>query len=116
MSTKSVKWKARRVPGGWQGELTLPTEWRRGGPGLTVKTPRMKPAKNKAQAIAQAASLAARVANNPIVAAALPPGSSTAIRAIGKIGASVAKGKLGKVLGKLKGKGAKRLVKALKFW
>ncbi len=66
----------------------------------------------KADALASAAALAQRLANNPLLAAAMPPGTAAAVAAMSKIATSAAAGKVTKVVGK----GAKRLAKALKFW
>ena len=106
-----IKWKLkRRGPDKWVGTIVMPTMGP--GRGLAVSSA----AGSKAQALAQAAGIASQIANNPLLQAALPPGTGLAVKAMGKLASSAAAGKAGKVLKKLTGKGAKRLVKALKFW
>lgn len=108
-----IKWKLkRRGPDLWVGTIVLPRGSGLPG-GLAVTGPQ---AKTKAGAILQAASIANQIASNPLLQAAFPPGTGVAVKAMGKLAAAAAKGKAGKLLKKLTGKGAKRLVKALKFW
>ncbi len=114
-----ISWTMRKLPtGDWAGMITMvPT-----GP-ISATHPAGKPvrlvatSKTKAGALAKAASVAEMVANNPLLAAVLPPGSGVAIKAIAALSKSAAAGKLEKAAKKYGGKGAKRLVKALKkFW
>ncbi len=72
--------------------------------------------KTKAGAIQNAAQGALAIANNPLLQAVLPPGTGTAVKAVGLLAKAAKSGQAGKLLGKLKGPGAKRLAKALKFW
>ncbi len=109
-----IKWKlTRRGPDKWVGLIVLPSSGAGYGRGLNVRGPA---ATTKAGALAQAAGIANQIANNPLLAAAFPPGTGVAVKAISKLAIAAAKGKAGKILKKLTGKGAKRLVKALKFW
>ena len=117
-----IQWSMRKLPtGDWAGMITMmPTP----GAGQWSPThPAGKPirlvaqSKTKAGALAKAASVAQLVANNPLLASVLPPGSGVAINAIAKLAKSAAAGKLESAAKKYGGKGAKRLVKALKkFW
>ena len=110
---EKLKWKLKKVPGGWHGYITLPT----GGRGLTVRSITPKPGKKgKSAAIAEASDLASAIADNPILKSMLPPGSGVALKAAGKLAKAVNAGEGAKYLAKLTGKGAKRLVKKLKFW
>lgn len=67
----------------------------------------------KASAVSRAAGLAQQVISNPIVSALLPPGAGPALKVAGKLASAVKSGAAGKYLKKLKGPGAKRLLKAL---
>jgi hypothetical protein len=70
-----------------------------------------------ASALAQAAGIAKTVANNPYLAAVLPPGTGAAITAVDYLARSAAAGKLSSAAKKVVGKGAKRLKSALsKLW
>lgn len=118
-----VKWSMRQLPTGqWEGMITLvpaknishhslPGKWTKGKP-VRLKAR----SKSKAGALLKAASVANAIANNPILSAALPPGSKVAIKAVNFLAKSAVVGKLEKATGKIVGKGAKRLIKALKFW
>ena len=115
----AIKWQAKQLPGGeWAGMITmvptgnLPSGHRAGKPiRLVAKS------KTKAGALAKAASVANKLASNPILSAVLPPGTGAAIKAVSFLSESAAAGKLEKAGKKLVGKGAKRLFKALKkFW
>lgn len=109
-----IKWKIkRRGPDTWVGTIVLP----RGAGGMARGLSVIGPvAATKADAISQAAAIANQIASNPLLQAAFPPGTGVAVKAIGRLAAAAAKGKAGRLLKKLTGKGAKRLVKALKFW
>lgn len=114
-----IRWSMRKLPNGeYEGMLTL-VPVRDVGPGTI---PRGKPIKLKAQSKTKAGALlkASEVANqlvaNPILQAAMPPGTGAAVKAVTALAQSAAAGKVGKVLKKLKGPGAKRIAKALKFW
>lgn len=109
----------RKLPtGDWAGMITMvPTG------AISATHPAGKPirlvatSKTKAGALAKAAGVAAMIANNPLLSAVLPPGSGVALKAIARLSKSAAAGKLEKAAKKYAGKGAKRLVKALKkFW
>jgi hypothetical protein len=69
--------------------------------------------KSKASAVSRAAGLANQIATNPIVSALLPPGAGPALKVAGKLANAVKSGTAKKYLKKLKGPGAKRLMKAL---
>jgi len=119
----SVRWTMDKLPsGGWAGMVTLgpcATDvpgmdqiFRRGQDIKLVATSR-----TKAGALAKASAFANKLAQNPILAAALPPGTSQAVAVIAKLAQSAAAGKLERAAKKITGKGAKRLFKALKkFW
>jgi len=127
-----IRWTTRRTGNGsYEGTIILPTSFSQivrapGNEHVRARRPdllrRTKPiavtarGPSKAHALAQAASVASRIANNPLLQAALPPGSSQAIKAIDYLSKSAAAGKLASASKKIVGKGAKRLAKALKFW
>lgn len=73
-------------------------------------------AQGKAGALSQAASVAQGLLDNPLVRAALPPGSGVAIDAIKMLASSAAAGDLASAAKKVVGAGAKRLFDKLKFW
>lgn len=119
----SVQWTMEKLPSGsWAGMITLvPSGDAQGAMARTVR--RGQPIKlvaksrTRAGALAKASAYAERIANNPILAAALPPGTGKAIKIISVLAKSAAAGKLEKAAKRLTGKGARRLVKALKkFW
>lgn len=112
-----VRWSLRRVPGGYDGTVWLPA----GRFGMIPVTahargPRRgrKATASKAKAIRSAAGLAEKVLENPFLSTLMPPGTHAAVKGIKMISkygpSAVAKS------GKLIGKGAKRLLSALKFW
>ena len=72
--------------------------------------------KTPAGATMKAAALAQSIAKNPIFQALAPPGSAAAVKAIGLLARGVKAGNIDKVIKKFAGKGAKRLIKRLKFW
>jgi hypothetical protein len=69
--------------------------------------------KTKAQAIGRAAAVAEKLMQNPLIAAALPPGAPIAVRVLGKAAASLQNGTAGKYLRALRGPGGVRLRKVL---
>ena len=114
-----VTFSARKVRGGWNAVISLPTI-----PGLTpAGFPPGAPVRflatergSKAGALADAAGLAAKLASNPILAAMLPPGTANAVKVTAALAKAANLGKLEDVAKKLVGKGARRLAKKLKFW
>jgi len=119
----SVQWTMQKLPSGdWAGMITLvPTSNGQGAMARTLRRGRpikmVAKSRTRAGALAKASAYAERIANNPILAAALPPGTGQAIKVISVLAKSAAAGKLEKAAKKLTGRGAKRLVKALKkFW
>jgi len=119
----SVQWTMQKLPtGNWAGMITLVPDCN--GQGALARTVRqglpiklVAKSRTKAGALAKAAAYAERIANNPILAAALPPGTGQALKVISVLAKSAAAGKLEKVAKKLTGRGAKKLYKALKkFW
>lgn len=118
-----IRWQAQQLPSGiWAGMISL-TPCQDGQGQFAQAIQRGKPIKlvarsmTKAGALAKASAYADKIAENPILAAALPPGSGAAIKALSYLSKSAAAGKLESAAKKITGKGAKRLVKALKkFW
>ncbi len=110
--TRKIKWKVQpRKGGGFFGTIVLPV-------GLAT-VPVTAPGTTQRAAIKNAAGLAEKMLSNPLVKAALPPGSGAAIAAVKLIGKYAGKGMLKKGMKLLKGKGARRIGKALKklkFW
>ena len=111
-SIQRVRWTLRRMPGGdFEGEIYLPLIGQNGAC-MPVKAR----GKTKADALHNAAGIAEQIASSPVLQAVLPPGASNAIGAVKMLSKYAKLGKLDKAVGRLAGKGAKRLVKALKFW
>ncbi len=119
----SVQWTMQKLPtGNWAGMITMVPDCNGQGDvaravrqGMPIKL--VAKSRTKAGALAKASAYAEQIANNPILAAALPPGTGKALKIISVLSKSAAAGKLEKAAKKLTGKGAKRLVKALKkFW
>ena len=114
-----IQWSMTPLPSGDKaGMITfvptaaLPSGHPAGKPIRLVAT-----SKTAAGALAKAASVAEVIAQNPILSSVLPPGTGAALTAIAKLSKSAAAGKLESAAKKYTGKGAKRLVKALKkFW
>jgi hypothetical protein len=104
----TVNFRIRRKGSGWQGIVELPVG--------TALIPVTATSKSKRKALAKAAGLAGKIAESPILKAVLPPGSAAAIKATRLIAKYAKAGKLAKAMKKLTGKGAKRLLKKLKFW
>ena len=113
----SMQWRAKQLADGtWEGMVSF-TPIANAGKFKAGKTVKLSAkAKTQAKALAKASSVADAIINNPILKAALPPGSSTAIKAIKYLSKSAVKGKLKKAAKKIIGKGAKRLAKALGKW
>lgn len=115
-----VTFKARKTRGGgWNAVVSMPTipGCQPAGypPGVPIRTV-AKDRDSKANALADAASLASRLAKNPMLAALLPPGTAQAVKVTELLAKSAAAGKLASAAKKLVGPGAKRLAKKLKFW
>lgn len=104
-----IAWKIQPIRGGYCATIIAPD-----GDGGALAVSQV--AKSKTSAILKAAGLAAKIAENPIMSTLLPPGTAKAIKIAGKLAAAVKLGKGAKFLKKLTGKGAKRLIKKLKFW
>jgi len=105
----AVNWELRRAVSGWEASLG----WDPGGDGgVTVNAT----GESKGEAISRAAVLAEKVMDNPIVAALMPPQAKLAFEVAKKLGVAQNVGKLADVASTVVGPGAKRLVKALKFW
>ena len=127
-----VTWKIRKVGSGYEGWVILPfgvadlRAAQRAGVAMPAQlAPGMRPLAIKARAdsgagaLASAAGFASGLMNNPLIQAALPPGSAAAVKAIQMLAKAGAAGKIAKVADKLIGPGAKRLgktLKKLKFW
>lgn len=100
----SARWTVRRRGDMWTGTITvsageLPISI--GADGVTAR-----------QALARAAIVMEQIAQSPIAAAVLPPGTEVAIAAIKRL----AKARdVGAALRTIGGKGARRLVRALGF-
>ena len=112
-----VQWRARKLPdGSWEGMVSFVPIANAGKfrAGKIVKL--SAKASTQAKALKKASSVADMITSNPILKAALPPGSGVAIKAIKHLSKAAIKGKLKKAAKKIVGKGAKRLAKALKFW
>ena len=107
-----VRWSLRRTPSGYEGLVSFPAGAfpipgsgvvRPAGP-LSIKARGGSPA----SAIEQAADIADKIASNPIIAAALPPGTGAALKAtklVGKYGP--------KALKVITGAGAQRLANVI---
>ena len=131
-----IRWSLRKLPNGeYEGLVTLvpasnvpmprratTVHARRGAAAASRIIQKGKPinlvatSSTKEGALLKAASVASKIANNPIMQAALPPGSSQAIKAVQFLAKSGAAGTLKSAAKKIVGPGAKRLAKALKFW
>jgi hypothetical protein len=102
-----VKWKLRRIGGGWAGTITLPV-----GP-CSVKATGRGP--TKATALSRASGLAEKVLNDPLLQAAMPPQAALALRGVKQL-SSVAKqgqGAVKAVTKALKSKTLRKVGKAL---
>lgn len=140
MAYDSVRWSISRRPGRggavqYEGEILIPGDWSRvltergtpmfpqaprGQSMLAVKSapanhPTLAPA-SAGGALQQAGSLASSIMSNPLVQAALPPGSGVAVEAIKYLADSDVAGDLASAAKNIVGEGAKRIADALKFW
>jgi hypothetical protein len=109
----AVHWKLRRTAEGWEGIIMLAgaSDGPMRGNAIAVL------GADPADALLKAGVLAKNIASNPIVAAALPPGTAAAVKAVTNIARAVKTGDVQKVLKRYGGPGAKRLAKALRrFW
>jgi len=123
---QKIRFEVRRTGNQWEGTIELPLSTMRALPGAAPGgAPRLAPfgrpahtvkvsAKGASQksALNRAAGIAEQLLDNPLLQAALPPGSGAAISAV----KMMAKSGPGKALAKFTGKGAKRIADALKFW
>jgi len=114
-----IRWALRKNPDqSYQGTITIVPDRsiRKRGRGKLRKGAPIKltaTSKSKAGALAKASSVANALVSNPIVAAALPPGSDKAVKAIDYLANSAAAGKLESAAKAVIGPGAKRLKSAL---
>jgi hypothetical protein len=104
MRPVSAKWSVRRRGDMWTGTITVSAGELPISIGADGLTPR--------QALARAAIVMEQIAQSPIAAAVLPPGTEVAIMAIKRL--AKAKNIRG-ALRNIGGKGARRLVRALGF-
>jgi len=130
----SIGWAVRRCPvmgtdgsvGEFEAKIILVPSTAAVAPGRSRRARRRRRAlavkakgRTPTGALLKAANLAAKLASNPVLSAVLPPGTGLAIKATQFLAKNALKGKLGKAMKLLRGKGAKRLGKALKkfkFW
>lgn len=114
-----IRWTMRKLPSGDTEAMitcvptgTLPSGHPAGKP-IRLRAV----SRTKAGALLKAASVAQMIANNPLMKSVLPPGTGAALSAVVKLSKSAAAGKLERAAKKYTGRGAKRLIKALKkFW
>lgn len=119
-----IRWQYRKLPtGDYEGMITFVPQQAVTLPGFPGAIKAGKPIKlratgtSKAQALSKAARVAKAIADNPLMAAVLPPGTGAALTAVSYLSKSAAAGKLKSAAKRIGGKGAKRLYKALKkFW
>jgi hypothetical protein len=91
-----ITWKVRKLaPQSWAGEITFPD---RLGHAHTVTSQGSTPQ----AAVKKAGNLASSLASNPMLMAALPPGSAQALQVVGKLASSKAAKAVGKKLKKMK--------------
>jgi hypothetical protein len=113
MAERKIRWYVvPRKGGGFRGKIFIPL-----GPSLTLPVPGN--GDTRRDALANAAGLAEQIASNPLLRAALPPGSGAAIEATKYLAKAAGAGKLAKKMKNLVGPGAKRVAKTLsklKFW
>lgn len=103
-----TRFSFRRRPGGFDAHLTGTV----GATGAPIKLATAS-GKTKAQAIAEAADIAIRIASNPAMAAMLPPGTLAALLVARKLGQSALAGKARRYLKTIGGPGGNRLRRAL---
>lgn len=110
----NVKWKlAPDGRGGWAGVIDIPLH-----PGAVYGGGRvvaMAKGGDRAEALGKAAAIAKKIAENPIVAAILPPQAGVAIKAISVMSKAAKAGHLDDAIKKFAGPGLKRLGKVLGF-
>jgi len=115
-----MTFQARKTAGGgWNAVVSLPVMPQFTPAGFPPGAPLRVVARDretKAGAVQDAASIASKLASNPILAAMLPPGTAAAVAVTEKLMKAVGLGNLDSVAKNLVGKGAKRLAKKLKFW
>jgi hypothetical protein len=100
LAAQRVTWKLKpSAGGGYEGEVVIPLPV---AP-VTVTTR----GRSKKQALARAAAAANSIASNPLLAAVLPPGTPTAVKAITALATDPSS------ITRFAGPGAKRLAKAL---
>lgn len=104
MST-TIRWTLRKTPGGWEGEIVLPI-------GVTQCLSRAR-GTSKAQALSRAASLASRVARDPVVQALLPPQLRAGLAATRMLARAAQAGRLVSVAKRFRSSPARHLVRAL---
>lgn len=119
---QTIRWKFERVayshrPRGvaeqWRGTLTLPPMVFPSGKARRVAITATGP--DKATALKKSAAGLQSLLDNPLVKAALPPGTGVAAAALSRVAeAAGVPGALDKAWKSLKGPGAKRLVSAVK--
>lgn len=85
--TRTVSFRAKRVPDGWEGTITLPSTGGAASATVTAKGP------TKSSAMSRATGLAQQVMSSPIVKALIPPQAMLAVKAAGalaKVGPKIA--------------------------
>lgn len=111
---KTIRWNVSpRTGGGWDGTIVMESA---NGAVTTAVTAR---GASQPDALFTAATMATSLLDNPILRAALPPGSGAAIEAVKMISKYSSAGDLAKGMSKLVGPGAKRIgnaISKLKFW
>lgn len=116
MAKRVIRWKVvPRKGGGFSGVIELPMQLPTGPMTVPVEAR----GATRREALSSAAGLASKLLDNPVLKAALPPGSGAAIEATKLLAKYAGAGKLAKGMKLLTGKGAKRIGKALKklkFW
>jgi hypothetical protein len=101
----TIKWTLRKTADGWEGEIVLPV-------GVTQSLSRAR-GSSKGQALARAASLASRVAQDPVVRALLPPQVRAGLAATQLLARAARAGKLLSVAKRFRSSPARHLVRAL---
>lgn len=104
MST-TIRWTLRKTSDGWEGEIVLPV-------GVTQCLSRAR-GTTKAQALSRAASLASRVARDPVVQALLPPQMRAGLAATRMLARAAQAGRLLSVAKRFRSSPARHLVRAL---
>ena len=110
-----IKWAMKKLPDGSFEGMVVMVPAANAGPWSKSKPIKLvAKSKTAAGALAKASSVAKMISKNPLLSAALPPGSGVALKAISYLSKSAAAGKLSSAAKKVTGKGAKRLYSALK--